>query len=547
MATVEKLCQSLHRYYESQGKGADYVNADGKGKFTVWCEDNGMTDDDLEENFQSIDDCLFLDFDEDFPLPAAKQNADEDARKQFIFEILIQCNDGAQFNALSFDQDAFDAVNENDVEQIKRIYKKHCPVIFNRDMGDDGNLLMMLAFQKKYGVDYLANLLDSFSRYRIEHRTDMKETDWALLEQNQHFKTLPFRKIKVQIPGKGKSKYHIFATSCMASFNSRCCGKLQFGNQQVLIDDSLQKVAKYISAAAGFIFNTISSNSKGSQVVPFQFDVAIAVGKPVRNGTDDDDDDDDDDEKDDIDYGGGAENKAFADWVQDVKKKLDANKLRYSHVAADADENRRGFGNLFKQFLSEHKVDEVDDSKKHYLADKRLIALIDRRKSKNEDNAKDDIFMYEPPKGGYTRDMPTGGEFMTDWFLSASRTSLLPNAGYDAELVVGNKQMQDQEESALNKPGANIGAADHCQGGMITLSFWVYSADKIKLYLYWNGGMIRVLPRDIKLLLPKIFVDNEENKKYVDGDALKQLIEDLETKLVDKEFESWMETYKVSN
>jgi len=433
-------------------------------------------------------------------------------------------------------------VNASDIEQIKTIYSKYCPVIFNRDMGDDGGLLFMLAFQYKNNVDYLANLLDSFSRFRIEQQSDIRVTDWALLKDNQHFRN--HRKIKVQVPGGNKMEYKTFVTSCMHSFNSRCCGKLQFGGKSILINDSLEKIANYISAAAAFVFNMVSSNTGGTQVVPFQFDVAIAVGDTLRSNGDDDDDDEDDDDDDDQKADGQADGQSL-DWVQDVKAKLAKHKLRHARVPeADADDHRRRFGNLFKQFIDEHKIAEVDDSKKHYLAHKRLIALVDRRKSKDQDNAKDDIFMYEPPKGGYTRDMPRGAEMMTDWFLSASRTSILPPLDdYDPELVVGNKQIQDADGSALIKPGMNLGAADHASGAVITLSFWVYRADKIKLYLYWNGGMIRVLPKDIALLLPKIFVDDNANQTYVKSKALQDLIKDLETKLKDEEFETWITTY----
>jgi len=561
MAQIAKICNGLRKYYASLGKGAEYVNANGVGKFTAYCEDNGIDDDEAENLGDDPEQCLLVDFDDDFPVPKDKESMEEQEKKKYIFEILLQCHDGVDFNAISYDQASFDAVNDADIESIKKIYKKYCPAVFNRDMGDDGGLLFMLAFQKKYGVDYLANLLDSFTRYRIEYQQDIAEKQWAMLADNVHFRKRPLSKIKFKIPGSkpkdGKKdaavSYEDFATSAMFSFNKRCCGKLMFGNTPTLIDDSLDKIASYISGAAHFVSNMITTNTGGVLVTPFQFDVAIAVGKPQATTDDEEEDDDDEDEDDEKSFAqdGGPGTGQYLDWVQEIEPKLKANSLKYTRVdQANADEDRRRFGNLFKQFIAKNDIKEVDDAKKHYLANKRLIAFIDRRTSKKKDDVNDDIFMYEPPPGGYTRDIPSGADFMTDWFLSASRTSLLPNDGYDAELVVGNSHTKDTDDNSstiMNKPGMNIGAADHCSGAVITLSFWVYSADKIKLYLYWNGGMIRVLPRDIKLLLPKIFVDNEENKKYVDGDALKQLIEDLETKLVDKEFESWMETYKVSN
>ena len=53
--------------------------------------------------------------------------------------------------------------------------------------------------------------------------------------------------------------------------------------------------------------------------------------------------------------------------------------------------------------------------------------------------------------------------------------------------------------------------------GLLTFSFHIISANDISCYLFWNGKYFRFLPSDISSILPKLFVDNYENERYINN------------------------------
>jgi len=554
MSSLEEMSKALHAYYQSVGKGNEYVDEQGVEKLTKWCDTNGMTLKDIDEDLKEpATECLIVDFDETFPLPPQFENADDAQKREEIHKILLQCRRGkAQKIALrEIDQASFDAIGDQDVEQIKQIFAKYCPIIYNRGMKIDANLLFLLAYQRKHGIDVLCNLVDSFDRYRILYDPAITSSVWVSLQQNTHFQKLGALKVKVPTEsGTNSTTYGDVAKSCMHSFSHRCCSKLMFENVQVLIDDSIQHVVNYIAAAISFISNSVRAGAGKQQTVPFGLDVAIAVGQPRQSEKDQkeaEDDEDDDDDDDDEEPQGGEDSPAgpYKDWVQEIEDKLKGNKLAYlKTVAKQTDENRRMFENIFKDFILKNDLSGADKERQHYLANKRLVAFVDRRRSKKKDaNVDDEIFMYEPPNDEYTQKVPQRDELVNEWFFSASRTCLLPNVEYNAKVVVGNDP--GQVTKSKTGPGGNIGASDHCNGGVITFSFHVFSEDKMKLYLYFQGQMIRFLPRDIKLLLPRLFVPNEDNEKYIadkTGD-LDKVIKELEGKLLDTQFAAWLKAY----
>lgn len=157
-------------------------------------------------------------------------------------------------------------------------------------------------------------------------------------------------------------------------------------------NNSLEHTVQYMSGATAFIQNLIRTNN----ICPFQFDVVIAMGKPEKvdedpiENTDDDPDADDDNEEQKGDDDGTNE---FYDFIGDIEGKLEKNKLkRTSSVSTPGTGggSTRIFDLLFKQFVDENKLQNVDDQNS-YLRHKRLIAMVDRRKDpKKGDEAKDD-------------------------------------------------------------------------------------------------------------------------------------------------------------
>eukprot|EP00484_Ammonia_sp_Unknown_P020711 CAMPEP_0197023498 /NCGR_PEP_ID=MMETSP1384-20130603/4175_1 /TAXON_ID=29189 /ORGANISM="Ammonia sp." /LENGTH=563 /DNA_ID=CAMNT_0042451713 /DNA_START=35 /DNA_END=1726 /DNA_ORIENTATION=+ len=545
---IQTMCQGLHQYYTRMGQGNRYLNDDGVGLFSAYCDEYGYDDTTILDEFADVEECVLCDFDEDFPLAPNQQSLVGEARKRAIFDILLRSKDDPDSlgEIPHLEQKDFDLVRKVDIEHVKRLYNKYCPVVFNKELGNDGGLITLLAFQHKHKrFDFLANLVDSYNRYRVQVDPGAYPIDWGNLHDNKHF-TGVNRKLTVNVQGKDtNTAYRQFATMCIQSYGTRMVPQLMYINSTQRINDSLAEFVQYLQDAITFVSNLVK---KGSTICPFQMDFCVAFKNTVatfsdshtavKENDDDDDDDDDDQAADASDQ--KEENDDKKDWVQDIQKKLEANKLKYSVAAQDSTERRR-FGILFQKFFADHKISEHVNQHQHYLHNKRLIAFADRRKGAGK---KDDVYMYEPPNDLYTRDIPTGDDFLPEWFISSSVTCILPSISYDADDVVGNKT---SDETVRNAAGTNLGAATHAKGRVITLSFHVLSEDKIKLYLYWNGAIIRFFPTDIKVVLCEMFVASKANKKFIEDESgeLDKLIKDMESKLVDKQFEEWLKWYPV--
>ena len=108
-------------------------------------------------------------------------------------------------------------------------------------------------------------------------------------------------------------------------------------------------------------------------------------------------------------------------------------------------------------------------------------------------------------------------------------------------------QEPNQGDDDKDPEDQNIGSSNHCNGSLLTLSFIVQSRDVIKMYLYYNGGMIRFFPDDIKTVLPKIFnMDYGRNKQYIEkNQELDRRIQEMNGKVVDVEFAKFQSNCKL--
>eukprot|EP01084_Bolivina_argentea_P144613 253677_1 len=88
--SIENICNAVGVYYQWMSRN-DYYDADNKGKFSKWCENEGYEDDALEDELQddNEDDCGLLDFDDNFPFPLGHLN--EQNRNKIKFSILNYC------------------------------------------------------------------------------------------------------------------------------------------------------------------------------------------------------------------------------------------------------------------------------------------------------------------------------------------------------------------------------------------------------------------------------------------------------------------------
>ena len=86
---IEEIDVALKRYYTVLNKADAYISEDGSGLFKFYCEDNGV--DEIDEEFeQGAQDSLLTDFDEEFPFPPDQAPEEEEAQKEWIFNLLRQ-------------------------------------------------------------------------------------------------------------------------------------------------------------------------------------------------------------------------------------------------------------------------------------------------------------------------------------------------------------------------------------------------------------------------------------------------------------------------
>eukprot|EP01084_Bolivina_argentea_P081845 148193_1 len=296
---IDDICEALSRYYKSLDKPYDKL-------FSTYCEDNGL-DDVAEELKQPPEDCLLVDFDENFPFEKEPRN-----KARAIFDMIRKCTNrpNITFDVPSpiLDQDSF-RLEEKTIDEIKITYKKQCPVLWNSGMSTDSGFLQILAVARKNNFDYLLHLVDDYSRDRVKNidaPSGWIEKQWS--QNHKHFKMLKRLKVNVPQQQKGSNSGKItmeekscdeVATAAVISFGKRCTPKLLFSNM-MSINDSLEMTVQFINSCINFISNLAGS---GRLICPFQIDMCIAVGAPaiVENNTEDDDDDDFDDDDDDDD------------------------------------------------------------------------------------------------------------------------------------------------------------------------------------------------------------------------------------------------------
>ena len=143
-----------------------------------------------------------------------------------------------------------------------------------------------------------------------------------------------------------------------------------------------------------------------------------------------------------------------------------------------------------------------------------------------------EIYMFEPPSN--CRDIPKNA--LGEWYLNSSRICLLPDVEY---------KMDDDDRDYLDEKDprmTTIRSSLHYDGRVITLSFHVIAPDTIRMYLYWNGQIIRFFPEDIRKILPSFFeMKYGLNQSFVDKPDMDEAIGRLKDKLKDSMFTGFQE------
>lgn len=371
-------------------------------------------------------------------------------------------------------------MEESDMNRTKETYCAQCPVLWNAGIYSDLSFLQILAVGLKEKFAYLLHLVDDYNKQRIEKllksptEEDWPEASWSSPHNHRHFKKL--HNIKVNIlrqptkedPDQNKyltMDYKECAKMAVVSFSKRCCGKMLF-NTMMQIDDSIQKFFEYLALTLDFITNLIEDCKKTQKVLcPFMMDVLLAVGAPkfidqdqtitkseevikdtenkpgVDGSSSESSDDDDECDK----YIDNLEDgldiaKEWVDCIGSVKARLEAQKLSYIKSSIDDSFTFRSLGELFKQFINDNKLKGGKGFP--YPYSRRFMILIDRRrpsdkneealKEENPDNKypnsskkrpeEDGIYIYEPPPGPITRDMPA--DVVPEWGISVCFNSV---------------------------------------------------------------------------------------------------------------------------
>ena len=468
-------------------------------------------------------------------------------------------------------------VTQEDMIETENEYKAQTPVLWNAGMNMDLSFLQIATIGRKHNFDYLLHLVDDFSLHRVKRlRNDEKEDEadlepgtWADPQIHGHFGKLKDVEVKVvrqptdDDPNQNKYQmidYKQLAKHAVSSFSNRCCGKLMF-NTMSKINDSVEIVINYLFVSNGFCAKLVNEEYG---TCPFLMEVIIHTGEPVfvdkdvglitneEEDEDDDDDDDDDAKEHDKDIA-----KKYTDYVGNVEEKLKANKLPYMKYKRDANDKAefsvRALGTLFREFIDKYKLKGAEDAFE-YPHRQRFILFIDRRGCKGVPNdASDEIYLYCPPQGPYTREIPMNA--VPEWGFGAARTCWLPNIGYEQEDATGstkwesngkkNNQQKKPKKKKNNKTAeGNISSAHHSKGGLITFSFHVRQMDIVKLYLYWNSGVMRLLPQDLGKVFSRIFSKSQENIKYFKNNKrLDGMIEKMKKTLIDRPFDGFLNSY----
>eukprot|EP01083_Nonionella_stella_P165145 548708_1 len=492
---VAKICDAIGRYYKSIDKEYNY-------QFMTYCEENGMEDEDdmRDEMENSPEDCMLIEFDEDFPF----ENQSED-RADFIHKLIKMCMENPQVkfgctlvpNFKIVGSELF-KLEKYTLDTVRGIYRKQCPMLYTNDWAADECMLTILAVGRKYNFDYLLHLVDDFSRWRLknEHKND-SELQWAA--QHPHFNQL----ININTLCVPPVTYKELATEAVVAFR-RVCPSLSL-QSMFRIDDELDCIVRYIVDAINWVWSLVTTPRQTDEsICPFQMDLCIAVGTPVSvevSETVGSPRDRDEDEK-----GNDADDDDPKRWynaVDDIKKNLDASNLKYYYKTKP----QNTFADIYHGFASKHTL------KGSYLHRKRLITMIDRRKC-----VPDDIWMYEAPDGRYIPKDAVG-----EWYIDSSFNWLGPSTETEG----------------------SFGAKSHCKAKTLTLSFHAKAQNVIKCYLFWNGEMMRFMADDIKTVLPCLFnPQRQTNRNEEEEKALDALIKDLEGKLVDEEFDEFVASYR---
>eukprot|EP01084_Bolivina_argentea_P135574 238875_1 len=530
---LERINKTLGEYYQSQGVTTFYDDDTPDGKFLAYCVENGFEAEDIDDELANdAADCIYCDFDENFPIDSSVQILDEQQKLEEIFKVIKYCYEYGAHPTPTYispiNIELF-VLSRDDLETTKKKYMEQCPIIFK---AQERTLKEILAIGLKNDFAYISYLVDAYQRDRMmSDGNDMTAATWC--KESKYFK---------KINSRSKQKAHIIQ-SAIETFMKRVVPRFHW-KSSTKIQDEIKPIMKYIASAASFI-HVIAQNQK--QILPFGYDFVIFPKQMLTNmpnilvmpelsssdddGGDDDSGDDDsgDDDRvyvsrDGVNYVGFYDHDdKHKNYFLNIEDKLKHNNCTFISKSFKSNETRF-LMDTFKEFSNKLAKDKYNDSKynmENYPKQKRFCTLIDRRDEKS-----DSIIMFEPPDDCNT--VPE--EHVPEWYFNASKTCIVPAKKYGT-----NTYYDPQETICIDRA---------YKGQVITISFHVESSSVIRCYLFWNGCYIRmVYPVDWMVVAAAIFkVEYKTNKEYLNS---QQFIDDVsKLEIVDATFEAFYQHLK---
>eukprot|EP01083_Nonionella_stella_P102604 291972_1 len=518
----------LASYYKSNGRN-DYFE-DGVGKFSRFCANEGFEDDDIETELDVEDpaDCLLTEFDDDFPMKTPI--TDEAERNVFIYGILFKYKEYVpldaskestsprtvihNYNSLVVSHSFFD-ISDINMSELKSIYKEQCVSLWDKGLRKEKNLFKVIALGHKHKIPYLSYLVDVYMRDKVSN-SDFNLTIESWARNNPYMQSVQ----------NLSSEYYNMIVSAMTVFcSSRFVSQINL-YPTFRIRDYLRATVMAVEAMRDTV-RPIMGSGRFTHTCPFQMDfimlfdskdIVQAVHVDCGMGSNDDDDDDDGDEDDeDDDEKSTVVDKHF--WHKyDVETSMKKSGLAHHSTTLE----REGPAQRFARVLLSHfETFRMLNFKRQPLTEdgipmgpsfphtNRFCAAMNR----GHDGFKDLHYFSPPSKAS---NIPKNN--VPEWYFDAPKQYLLPS----------------------NDQAVPLTSQTKCGGKTMVFSFHVHSKDEMKVYLYYNGGMMRFFGEDVINVLPLFFDDTfGDNKEFMNSKKIKQISKSLQ--FVDSKFEAFLQ------
>eukprot|EP01084_Bolivina_argentea_P283741 486037_1 len=367
----------LGQYYEDMSR-TDYYDDDGQGKFALFCEENELEDEDVDEELKGdAADCLYLDMDDNFPLSA--NITEEDDKQTAIFQIFQQCYQAtAAVTSVSSNSNDhqllinLERISDDIITQAYNDCKKYCRyLLVMGGIKKNKDLCLLIACNLSYNKPIFRYLSDTFDVWRNENNITDRNIK-TMYNQCDKFKSFIHKNDKINEKNPrllNKFKDLIFAG---IGFEKARIARPILLNPDHVICDNLIHYVRYIDC-----INNLIMNYNGNEWL-WHLDVMIIPNK-IRS-------------------------KQSDHLYIDVESRLKQSKIQC----------------VTQQKLYKNNIRNLKLDAKFIKPSKRMILVIDRRQ-----NQYDNIYLYEAPKP-YNEVPDIAKTYLPESNFANSKQAILP-------------------------------------------------------------------------------------------------------------------------